>query len=398
MIVYEAKLRGTEAQYRTLDEVIRTGQFVRNKALRYWMDRRGVKRSDLLKLCTSLRNEFFWCRRLSAQACQSSADRAWAAISRFQRNCRLQIPGKKDYPKFKKNCRSVEYKTDGWKLSDDRRRITFKDGFRAGEFQLIGTRDLHFYQKEQIKRVRIVRRTTGYYCQFVVDCDRVEMHCWTGKTVGIARGIKCFFSDSEGNSVENLQSLPKTYKAFKRAQRRLSRKIKYSKNRSKAKARLGKAHLQLSRRRKDWACKTARALVKSADLIVYEDLNVNFPKNNRQWAKALARETWSEFIRWLEYFAKIHGILIIAVPPLLGKQKGNKNEAKLVKDADSHIQEDSEPDAELPHDQSTAKAVLAKGLFLLGGKREGISKLVNTVGRTEINAWGDRISDIPREI
>ena len=179
MIVYEAKLRGTEAQYRTLDEVIRTGQFVRNKALRYWMDRRGVKRSDLLKLCTSLRNEFFWCRRLSAQACQSSADRAWAAISRFQRNCRLQIPGKKDYPKFKKNCRSVEYKTDGWKLSDDRRRITFKDGFRAGEFQLIGTRDLHFYQKEQIKRVHIVRRTTGYYCQFVVDCDRVK--CIAGR-------------------------------------------------------------------------------------------------------------------------------------------------------------------------------------------------------------------------
>ena len=224
------------------------------------------------------------------------------------------------------------------------------------------------------------------------------MHCWTGKTVGIARGIKCFFSDSEGNSVENLQSLPKTYKAFKRAQRRLSRKIKYSKNRSKAKARLGKAHLQLSRRRKDWACKTARALVKSADLIVYEDLDANLPKNNRRCAKPLARETWSQFIRWLEYFAKIHGILVIAVPPLSGKQKGNEDEAKLVKDANSRIQKDSELDAELPHDQSTAKAVLAKGLFLLGGKREGISKLVNTVGRTEINAWGDRISDIPREI
>ena len=398
MIVYEAKLRGTEVQYQTLDKVIRTGQFVRNKALRYWMDNRGVKRSNLLKLCTSLRNDFSWCRRLSAQACQSSADRAWAAISRFQRNCRLQIPGKKGYPNFKKNSRSIEYKTDGWKLSDDRRRITFKDGFRAGEFRLIGTRDLHFYQKERIKRVRIVRRITGYYCQFVVDCDRVEEHCWTGKAVGIAEGTKCFFSDSEGNSVENLKSLLKTYKAFKRARRRLSRRIKYSKNRSRAKARLGKAHLQLSRRRKDWACKTARALVKSADLIVYEDLDANLPKNNRRCAKPLARETWSQFIRWLEYFAKIHGILVIAVPPLSGKQKGNEDEAKLVKDANSRIQEDSELDAELPHDQSTAKAVLAKGLFLLGGKREGISKLVNTVGRTEINAWGDRISDIPREI
>lgn len=388
MIVYEAKLRGTEAQYRTLDEVIRTGQFIRNKALRYWMDNRGVKRSGLLKLCTSLRNEYSWCRRLSAQACQSSVDRAWAAISKFQRNCRLQIHGKKGYPNFKKNSRSVEYKTDGWKLSDDRRQIIFKDGFRAGEFQLIGTRDLHFYQKEQIKRVRIVRRITGYYCQFVIDCDRVEMHCWTGKVVAIAREMKCFFSDSEGNTVENLQSLPKTYKAFKRARRRLSRKVKYSQNRSKAKARLGRAHLKLSRRRKDWACKTARALVKSADLIVYEDLNVGFPENDRKWAKAIDREMWSEFLRWLEYFAKIHGILTIAVPPNWEKQQGNERKAK----------EDSKLSAELPQDQSTAKTVLAKGLFLLSGKREEIAKLVNTVGRTEINAWGDRNSGIPREI
>ena len=118
--------------------------------------------------------------------------------------------------------------SDGWKLSDNRRRITFKDGFQAGEFQLLGTRDLHFYQKEQIKRVRIVRRTTGYYCQFVIDCDRVEMHCWSGKIIGIAKGTKCFFSDSEGNTVENLQSLAKTYKAFRRTQGRLSRKNKYS--------------------------------------------------------------------------------------------------------------------------------------------------------------------------
>jgi hypothetical protein len=36
-------------------------------------------------------------------------------------------PGKKGYPKFKKRGRSVEYKQTGWKLAEDRKRITFTD-------------------------------------------------------------------------------------------------------------------------------------------------------------------------------------------------------------------------------------------------------------------------------
>jgi transposase len=62
----------------------------------------------------------------------------------------------------------------GWKLSEDRRTITFSDGFEAGSFKLWGTRDLHFYQLKQIKRVRVVRRADGYYAQFCLDVERVE--------------------------------------------------------------------------------------------------------------------------------------------------------------------------------------------------------------------------------
>ncbi len=64
---------------------------------------------------------------------QASAERAWSAISRFYDNCKKKKPGKKGYPKFKKHQTnlSVEYKTSGWKLSEDRREITFTDGFEA---------------------------------------------------------------------------------------------------------------------------------------------------------------------------------------------------------------------------------------------------------------------------
>jgi len=75
----------------------------------------------------------------------------------------------KGYPQFKKHTRSVEYKTSGWALSTDKRCLTFKDGFAAGKFKLIGNRDLHFYAPEEIKRIRIVRRADGYYAQFCIQ-------------------------------------------------------------------------------------------------------------------------------------------------------------------------------------------------------------------------------------
>ena len=58
---------------------------------------------------------------------------------------------------------SVEYETSGWKLSEERRYITFSDCLKAGNFKMWGTCDLHFYQLKQIKRVRVVCRADGYY-------------------------------------------------------------------------------------------------------------------------------------------------------------------------------------------------------------------------------------------
>ena len=51
MIVFEAKLQGTDGQYRALDEALRTARFVRNMCLKYWIENKGVSRYDLNKYC-----------------------------------------------------------------------------------------------------------------------------------------------------------------------------------------------------------------------------------------------------------------------------------------------------------------------------------------------------------
>jgi len=151
MLILEFKLKGKDSQFCLVNEAIRTVQFVRNKALRFWIDGNGKSQYDLNKYCAVLAKEFEWAKKLNSQARQAAAERAWSAIARFFDNCKKAIPGKKKgYPKFQKDNRSVEYKTSGWKLSDDRKSITFTDGFGIGNFKLLGSRDLNFYRRRCI--------------------------------------------------------------------------------------------------------------------------------------------------------------------------------------------------------------------------------------------------------
>ena len=114
MLIYEYKVRGNQAQYAAIDEAIRITQCIRNKSVRLWIDTRGTNRNDLQCSCTVLAHTFPFAAALNSQARQAAADRAWCAISRFYENCKNHKPGKKGYPRFQHDNRSVEYKQTGW--------------------------------------------------------------------------------------------------------------------------------------------------------------------------------------------------------------------------------------------------------------------------------------------
>jgi len=380
MITLEYKLKGRPGQYRIIDDMIRTAQFVRNKALRYWMDNQNVKLSDLYKQCAILAKEFEWVGKLNSMARQASAERAIFAIQRFFANCKAKKPGKKGYPQFKKGSRSVEYKTSGWKLSFDKKRLTFTDGFAAGTFKLVGSYDLHFYAPDEIKRVRVVRRADGCYVQFCVNVKRNEEVIPTGKSVGIDVGLNHFLTDSNGDTVPNPRYLRKSEKALRRLQRRVSKKKKGSANRKKAINKLGRKHLKVSRQRKDFAVKTALCVVKSSDFVAYEDLQVKNMVRNRKLAKSISDAAWSQFAQWLHYLGSVYGKTVVAVAPVYTSQDCSGCGAT-VKKSLSVRNHTCTCGTVLDRDHNAALNILAKGL-----KQAGI--VLNTVGHTEINAWG----------
>src|SRR5436309_8610231 len=173
MLIYEYKLDGNKQQYAAIDEAIRVVQFIRNKCLRLWMDGRKINKNDLQCSCAVLAKEYSFAQRLNSQARQASADRAWFAISRFYENCRNHKPGKKGYPRFQHDNRSVEYKQTGWKFNPDGKHITFTDGCGIGRLRLVGNKkqEIAAFPIKQIKRVRILKRADGYYVQFALKAD-----------------------------------------------------------------------------------------------------------------------------------------------------------------------------------------------------------------------------------
>ena len=365
MLVFEFKAYGKKQQFDAVDEAIKTVQFIRNKALRFWMDNQKVNKYDLNKYSAVLAKEWTFCDELNSMARQSSAERAWSAIARFYDNCKKKTPGKKGFPQFQKDNRSVEYKTTGWRMAPDRKTINFTDKKGVGKLKLKGTRDLQFYQLAQIKRVRLVKRADGYFVQFCVQVERAEKIEVTGKVIGLDVGLKEFYTDSNGVAVENPRFLGKSERRLKKAQRRVSKRVKGSQNRKKARVILGKRHLKISRQRKDFAVKLARCVIQSNDCVAYEDLRIKNMVKNHCLAKSINDASWYMFRVWLEYFGKVFGRITMAVPAS-GTSQECSSCRTIVKKNLSTRTHTCRCGCVLDRDWNAAKNILSRGLSTVG--------------------------------
>ena len=88
-------------------------------------------------------------------------------------------------------------------------------------------------------------------------------------------GLTHFYTDSNGQTVDNPRHLKKSEKALKRLNRKLSRTQKGSKNRVKARNRLSRKYLKVSRQREDKARKDALARQVDVETEIWDFFDVN---------------------------------------------------------------------------------------------------------------------------
>lgn len=125
--------------------------------------------------------------------------------------------------------------------------------------------------------------------------------------VGVDLGVKALATLSTGETIPG----PKAHKSLlgrlQRLSRSLSRKVKGSSNRRKAKAKLAKLHVRIGNIRADALHKLTTDLTRRFHTIGIEDLNVRGMVKNRHLSRSVSDMGFFEFRRQLEYKAAMRG-------------------------------------------------------------------------------------------
>jgi len=162
--------------------------------------------------------------------------------------------------------------------------------------------------------VIICREPDGrWYVTFTLDTDAPEPLPETGHAVGVDLGVTDFAVTSDGQKIPNPQHLERRARRLARYQRRLARCRNGSVNRARAAAKVARAHRKVRNARRDFLHRTSTRLVRSADTIVIEDLNVSGLVRNRRLARAIADCGWGEFRRQLEYKCERYGRRLVVI-------------------------------------------------------------------------------------
>lgn len=154
--------------------------------------------------------------------------------------------------------------------------------------------DLYFKRlqtyKGNIRSATMSKTKSGnYFLSILIDIpeDEVVKFKRTGESVGIDLGVKDFVITSDGEVFENKHFFKKEEDKIKKLQRQLSRKVKGSNNREKARIRLAKAYEHLVNQRENYIHSVVNELLKYYDTIYMEDLNVKGMLKNHNLAKAI---------------------------------------------------------------------------------------------------------------
>jgi len=318
-IAYKFRLYPNKHQEAQLDLTLETCRHFYNLALE---DRKnayeieGVNRSykDQAAMLTVEKKEGNF-KGVFSQVLQDVLRRLDKSFKAFFRRVKAgEEPG---YPRFKGKgwYKSFTYPQAGFKLEGSKLTLS-----KIGSIRIFKHREV----EGKIKTCTIKRDKLGHWYAILVaeieDVPQIEPKT----AIGVDVGLKNLVTLSTGKTIEYPRYYVEAEKKLAAAQRSLSRKKKGSANRLKAKVKVSKLHQKIQNHRDEFLHQISRKIVDSADLIIFENLNIKRMLKNHHLAKYIQDHAWGKLIQFTQSKAEKAGKIVELVDARYTSQKCSK--------------------------------------------------------------------------
>lgn len=234
------------------------------------------------------REQFPWMLEVSKNAPQMAIMQLGRAFQNF-------FAGRARYPTFRRKGRDDRFTLTNDQVRVDGRRI------RIPKLGWVRMREaLRFAGR--IVSAAVSRSADRWYVSITVDTP--DLHLPPAKNqgaVGVDLGVTRLATLSTGETFAGPRALGALLYRLKRVARSLSRKVKGSRNRFKAKLKLARMHARITHLRREGLHQLTTGLTRRFHTIGIEDLNVKGMLSNRHLARAIADMGFGELRRQLEY-------------------------------------------------------------------------------------------------
>ncbi|PQJ95129.1 RNA-guided endonuclease InsQ/TnpB family protein [Chromatium okenii] len=307
LLAHKIELRPTPEQMVYLDKACGSKRHCYNQLLAHFSkpENKWSKNEAYQHYINVLRKEFDWYNEVSSRVTRNAIDDLDTAFKHFFR--RVKAKQKAGFPRFKKK--------------------DLRDSFalrESAKFDVIG-RELRIEKlKTKIelrqplrfqgiaKQVTISKRAGKYFASILVETEDYNPHDVDRQhSVGVDFGIKSLAVLSIGKVFSANQKLKASLKKLAKLQRNLTKKVKWSNRRAKAKLAIVKLHFRIARQRQALLHELSDYLTKNFDVITIEDLNVKGMLKNRKLSRAISDAGFGYLRQMIEYKAKLRNCVVV---------------------------------------------------------------------------------------